>query len=118
MIYLASPYTHATEAVMLARYEAARRFTLEGLRGGIPIFSPIVYGHSMEKEIGTTFEPWAAFNDNMVASCEKFWVLKLPGWELSRGVAHELELAKRLGRIILFFEGDDNGAYHRHNNAG
>lgn len=103
LIYLASPFSHINPAVRQHRFEQARRFTIEGLRAGHAIFSPIVYGMDMEKEIGTAFEPWQALNDSMILASEQVWCLCLDGWSDSRGVRHELEFAHELGKHISFF---------------
>ena len=39
----------------------------------------------------------ARFNDAVLARCNFVWVLQLDGWEWSRGIAHELELAEEIG---------------------
>lgn len=100
MIYLASPYTHADRKVMTHRYEVTKLYTQDKLRSGLCIFSPIVYGRAMEAAIGHKFEDWLKFNDAVLARCNFVWVLQLDGWEWSRGIAHELELAEELGILI------------------
>lgn len=94
MIYLASPYTHADPAVMTHRYEVTKLYTQHQLRMGICLFSPIVYGRAMEAAIGHKYEDWLKFNDTIILRCNYVWVLQLDGWEASRGVAHEMELAE------------------------
>lgn len=103
LIYLASPFSHINPAVRQHRFEQARRFTIEGLREGLAVFSPIVYGMDMEKEIGTAFEPWQDLNDTLIRACDGVWCLCLDGWKDSRGVRHELELAHELGKPISFY---------------
>ena len=100
LIYLASPYSHKSEAVRRARYLAVRHVTIEMLREGYAVFSPIVYGMDMEKQIGTAFEPWANFNDTVIAACAEVHVLKLDGWQDSRGIKHELALARFLKKPV------------------
>jgi len=103
LIYLASPFSHINPAIRQHRFEQARRFTIEALRANIALFSPIVYGMDMEKEIGTNFEPWQQLNDAMISASTEVWCLCLDGWSDSRGVRHELELAHELGRPIHFY---------------
>lgn len=102
MIYLASPYTHKDPAVMLYRFEATFCFTSTMLQMGHTVFSPIVYGRQFEALIGHDFRSWQSFNDIMLGRATQMWVLQLPGWEESRGVAHELEYARQLGLDISF----------------
>jgi len=103
LIYLASPFSHNSYAVRQHRFLEARRFTIEAIRAGVALFSPIVYGMDMEKEIGTNFEPWQNLNDTMIAASSEVWCLCLDGWSDSRGVRHELELALNLLKPIHFY---------------
>lgn len=103
MIYLASPFSHNSHAVRQHRFLEARRFTIEALRNKVLLFSPIVYGMDMEKEIGTAFEPWQALNDDMIWNASQVWCLCLDGWADSRGVRHELEFALSLDKPIHFY---------------
>ena len=117
IIYLASPYSHNSAAVREDRYLSARRFTILQLQRGVAIFSPIVYGKDMETQIGTAFEPWANLNDSMIRACAELWVLMLDGWEKSRGIRHELQLAQDLGKPIKYLDhtgGQDNADYRHH----
>lgn len=117
LIYLASPYSHPSEAVRRFRYLQARRFTVVHLAKGVAIFSPIVYGYDMETQIGVAFEPWAALNDTMIQSSSEFWVLLIDGWKKSRGVAHEVALAQKLQLPIQYVtmpEEKTNNAADRH----
>lgn len=113
MIYLASPYSHPSEAVRYARYLAARFTTIALLKNGVPVFSPIVYGKDMESIIGTAYEPWATFNDSMIEICTSVHVLCLEGWNKSRGIEHEVRLATALNKPVFYFtqNGEKLNAY-------
>lgn len=102
MIYLASPYTHRDPLVMDYRHEAALMFTSEQLQRGHTVFSPIVYGRQFEAVLGHTFQDWKSFNDIMLSRATQVWVLKLDGWDESRGVMYEIGEAQRLGIDIYF----------------
>ena len=103
LIYLASPYSHTSTSIRHLRFLAARAFTIEALRAGYAIFSPIVYGEDMATAIGTAFEPWQVFNDTVIQKSDEVWVLCLEEWQRSRGIKHELELARDLGKPVHFF---------------
>lgn len=103
-IYLASPYTSPSRDVREHRYLITRHFTMLMLQAGKAVFSPIVYGKEMEHQIGYKFENWQALNDAMIKACAQFLVLRLDGWEDSRGIKHELELAKRFGKPITYVD--------------
>ena len=104
LIYLASPYSHPSEAVRNYRYLNARKLVIEKLCEGIAIFSPIVYGHDMETAIGTAYEPWQTLNDVMLEKCDEVWVLCDYDWQKSRGIRHEIDLAKKLEKPVKFFD--------------
>lgn len=104
LIYLASPYSHPSEAIRHHRYLAARRLSITLLQKGDAVFAPIVYGHDMETAIGTNFEPWKNLNDTMIEKCDRFWVLCLEDWQRSKGVRHELALASALDKPILYLD--------------
>jgi hypothetical protein len=93
LIYLASPYSHTNPAVRTFRYEYTRVITTNLLRTGLAVFSPIVYGRSMEGIIGTDYLSWKLLNDAMLEVCTSMLVLKLDGWDISKGVRYEIEKA-------------------------
>lgn len=104
MIYLASPYTHDNPLIRKARFVAVQAFVAEQLRNGVVLFSPIVYCHQFATEYGLpiSHEPWVPFNKQLLEFAEELWVFPLPGWEKSKGVALEIELAKQLGKTVYY----------------
>lgn len=98
MIYIASPYTHESDKIRDLRYRLVKTYTQKRLDEGALVFSPIVYGHGLTDghPERIPFEYWAQMNDHLIHSAEAVEVLMLPGWELSRGIAHEVDLAQRL----------------------
>ena len=77
MIYLASPYTHKDEMVRQTRYRAALRATAYLLTEGKHVFSPIVHCHMVARayELPGEFFFWQAYNENMIARCDRLTVL-------------------------------------------
>lgn len=104
LIYLASPYSHRNPAVRELRYELARLATAQMLKEGKAVFSPIVYGKSMEKMIGTDYLSWKRLNDAMIHAAAEVQVLMLDGWRESKGVQYEVELANMLELPVLFIQ--------------
>jgi hypothetical protein len=96
LIYLASPYTHPDPEVREARYKAARRYTGFAMKCGENIFSPVVYGHQFihlgDKVIPHYF--WQDLNTDLILASREVRVLQLAGWENSRGIQHEVDLAE------------------------
>ena len=94
MIYLASPYSHADAGEREARYVAALRKTAELMLGGQTVFSPIVNTHHVERIVGKQpHQFWIDADLPILALASKMLVLRLPGWELSSGVAMEIDFA-------------------------
>lgn len=106
LIYLASPYSENPEKnykAVLSHVETHLRIT------GIVLFSPIVYGHGIavstcNEQINTDFESWKDFDLLMLSKSDELWVLKLDGWERSKGVKQEIEFAKNLGIKVRYIE--------------
>jgi len=104
--YIASPYSHQSVVVRQQRFEQARRFTDWAMRQGHVAFSPIVYAHqfAVEYNHGTDFRYWLDFNEHMLLVSDALWLLKLDGWEESRGVAHEIAFAEKNGIRVIEHE--------------
>ena len=103
MIYIASPYSHPDPTVMQRRFEEVERFTAWCLKRDLIAISPIVYGHEMAKkhELPTDAAWWARFNHRLFNQCTLMYLLQLPGWRESKGVALELEWAKESFHAVV-----------------
>lgn len=96
MIYVASPYSHPLEDVREYRYKAVLNYALRLAEHGILAFSPVVYGHQFAVRnrpdlIG--YEHWSYFNEYMMRHSKEIRVLKIEGWQYSRGITHEINYA-------------------------
>ncbi len=88
------------------RYREACRATAELIKRGIPTVSPIVHSHILYDEYGCggDFETWQEIDLALIEACSEMIVLKLPGWEESRGVLAEAQHATLYGKPIRFLE--------------
>lgn len=104
--YLASPYTHQDQAVRKQRYEDVRLATHFLLSHRIFVYSPIVHSHDMCEtyNLPFTFEFWNAYNEAMILASKGLLVLKLPGWEASRGVTAEIAFAHKQNIPVFFMD--------------
>lgn len=93
--YLASPYNHPDPSIMESRRVAACRKAGELIASGIAVVSPIAHNVAVIRESGgeTGWERWQAQDLAMLSACKKILVLRLPGWEASKGVAAEIKAA-------------------------
>ena len=110
MIYLASPYSSPIKDLEHQRFQRAEAFVAHCFRNGVWVFSPIVYAHMMAKKhsLPTDAAPWIAFNTQMLRIAEAVFVLHLPRWEESKGVALELKMASMLQIPIAHWDADFN----------
>lgn len=108
MIYIASPYTAggADEALMQERYEQACIATAKMTRNGHTVFSPIVHSHPLTKcgveGLGRDFAYWSKIDYEFIDLCDELVVLKLKGWQDSKGIAEEVKYAESKGKIVNY----------------
>lgn len=107
MIYLASPYSHKDPAVRLTRYYTVCFAAAKLMAEGKHIFSPIAHTHEIciqGEGLGFHYEYefWQKLDEEMIRLCEEFWVLRMDGWEDSKGIKAEMEYAISLGRRVKY----------------
>lgn len=97
LIYLASPYTHEEAAVREQRFDAVCEYAAKLMRAGLHVFSPIAHGHAIARyNLPVEFDFWQGYCEKTLGRCDRVVVLQLDGWRESKGVTHEVKLAKRL----------------------
>ena len=110
MIYLASPYTHEKAAVRYARFHMVCTIAGELFLQGVNVYSPIAHCHPQQErvpEIENSWERFAAHDLEMLDFCQEIWVVKLPGWEESKGVAAEIAHAEENGYPVRYLRVDE-----------
>ncbi len=105
LIYLASPYSHPDDTVRQARFDAVCRAAGRMMANGALVFSPIAHSHPIAeyRQLPTDFGYWEAFDRTILGACKALVVLTLDGWEQSKGVAAEVDIALSL-RLPVTFE--------------
>lgn len=113
LIYLASPYTHTDPEIVEQRYRralwvSARLMSIEYL-----VYSPIVHLHFLAvlECLPGTWEYWERFDRAMISRCQQLWILALSGWEESKGVAAEIEIARQLGIPVRLLHFNEDGSF-------
>ena len=108
MIYIAAPYWHEDFEIRNIRFYHATRYAAQLAIQGELSYSPLTYGHGTVKEIGTLIpeEYWRRHGLKMLSLCDRMVVLTMKGWETSRGVAAELELARQLSIPVQYINVD------------
>lgn len=96
MIYLASPYSHENKRVEEQRFHNVLAKLSEFAQEGLHAYSPIAHWHpvAMRHQLPTDFEYFRSINESMIKRCDYVVVLTLDGWEISRGVTHEMSFAQ------------------------
>lgn len=108
MIYLCSAYTHSDPAVVEQRFEAACRATAALIRQGKIVLSPIVHSHPLCRfGLPGDWGFWQRQDITYLQACDEVVVLKLDGWQQSRGVQAEIAMARALGKPVSFIEPND-----------
>lgn len=94
-IYLASPYTDADPWIRNHRYIEARAITGRLLKAGFHVYSPIVHCHelALRQDLPHDFDFWQAYNFAMLDSASGFGIIKMEGWDKSKGVRAETHQA-------------------------
>lgn len=105
-VYLASPYTHPDEKVRAGRYLAACAAAARLMREGRVVFSPIAHSHSVELYFDAPENGafWERQDRPFLELCSGMVVLRLQGWEQSKGVAHEIARAHERGIPVEYID--------------
>jgi len=104
VIYLASPYSHASEAVRQQRFEAVcKQAAYLMAYGGFDVFSPIAHSHWICKlgNLPQSFGFWERLDRVFLEVCDHMAVLMLDGWEKSEGIQRETEIMKGMGKPVI-----------------
>lgn len=109
-VYLASPYTPTGTETIADRVDAACKYAAKLMKDGYSVFSPIVHSHyvadHLDDALRLDHEFWMQQDLAILRSASKVIVLKLSGWERSRGIARELEAAKHVNIPVEFHDYD------------
>lgn len=109
--YLASPYSHSDPAVRLKRYHDVAYVAGRLMLHGEVVFCPITHSHQIGVAIDrpVDHEFWLRVDTPFLVHASRVKILRLDGWESSRGVAYEEELARTLGIKVFYLFPEDYG---------
>lgn len=95
---------------MESRFEAACRVAGVLMNQGEIVYSPIAHTHpiAVRCDLPRGWDYWRQFDYDMLAAAQKLVVVKMDGWEQSRGIAGEIEIAATLGKPIEYMEPPDS----------
>lgn len=104
LIYLASPYSSKDSDIRESRYNWACSAVNDLISLGFLVYSPIVHFAYVAEEynLPMDFDFWQGINKAMLSRCQELLVLTIPGWEKSKGVQAEIEMAEEIGIPIRY----------------
>jgi hypothetical protein len=111
-IYVASPYSSPDPRVREERYQLVLQECAAYVTLGIPIFSPIVHFHPIDKvllkEVSHPSEFWDPFWKPLLLNSSLLLVLPFPGYKESRGIKEERKIAQEsnIPEIVSFMFND------------
>jgi hypothetical protein len=109
-IYLASPYTDPSDAIMQYRYNCALDATAQLTRAGLVVYSPIVHCHMLATmhDLRRDALYWQRYNEVMLSRAAMLMILRLTGWQRSEGIKKERQCAVRHRIPISFMDYDES----------
>lgn len=113
LAFVSSPYSHPDPRVMDERANQAGDFAAWlWTLGGIHPISPIAHWHDIAKrnKLPSNALAWRDWNFLVVTRCELLYVLCIPGWRDSVGVAYEIQWANEC-EIPIFYATVEGRAY-------
>jgi hypothetical protein len=109
VIYLACPYTDPDLAVRKARFDVATAAAADLIRTGRIVYSPITMTHPIDlvmagesNTLGSDY--WVAFDEAFMELCSEMVVVRLSGWQTSRGVKREIAYFKDHKKPIRYMD--------------
>ena len=103
MIYIASPYWHEKKKIRKYRRKQAIRYSLNLARWGILNYCPLLYT-SWIKDLEIPEEYWLFHSTKMIDAAHVIHVLCLDGWEESKGVSQEIDVAEGKGLPVSYID--------------
>ena len=105
-IYLATPYSHPEKPTMLARFHAVNKVAAALMNRGFHVFSPISHSHPIAEagDLPLSWDYWEKYDRIILGMCSSVLVLKIDGWDRSKGVLAEIEIARELGLLVNFVD--------------
>lgn len=106
LIYLASPYSHSNDDIREMNYKIVSKIAANMISEGNVVLSPISYGHNLLNfcEMPSDWDFWYNFCVTFLLKCDELIVVKMAGWDVSKGVLEEIEIAKKHNIKISFIE--------------
>ena len=105
-IYLGCPYTHEHIAIRIHRFKQVSKFAAGLMGEGHLVFSPISHSHQIciEADLPVDYKYWEELDRSFLEWATCMVVLKLDGWEDSKGLEDEIAIMKYMGKEVIYME--------------
>lgn len=104
LTYIASPYAHEDKEVMEQRFQAVCEYAARLMREGVMIYCPIAHCHPIAQYgLPKGWEFWEELDRTYLQFCDKLVVFMLDGWDVSKGVQAEIQIAKEFNIPVIYF---------------
>lgn len=106
-IYLAGPYSDPNPEVRQRRFKAISLLAASMMAEGAHVYSPVTHGHTLAMfgRLPTSFDFWSGHCLSFLTGwAQELHVVKMRGWDTSRGVAAEIAKAKASGVPVVFLD--------------
>ena len=102
--YLAIPYSHPNPVVREQRFHLANQIAGLLMQKGLHVFSPISHTHPIAVDVAlpTGWDYWQRFDRIMLKMCSRLLVATVQGWQESKGVEAEVNMAMELNIPVVF----------------
>ncbi len=104
--YLATPYAQHAQGLDVAHMDACRAAG-QLVAAGVPVYSPIAHSHhtALYGELDPIdHELWMNADRPMMEAAGGLIVVKMDGWEMSRGITEERRAFAEMCKPIIFAE--------------
>lgn len=106
IIYIGCPYSDKDPEIMKKRYSQITSITARLVKEGYVVFSPITYGHILceFEDMPVDFDFWQNLCIKFLQASDLMLVIKLDGWEGSKGLKEEVLYCKANGIKVIEYD--------------
>jgi hypothetical protein len=104
IIYLACPYSHDDPAVVEYRVNMATKAVVHIANHGFVVYSPLTMTHPMHVMRPQSHEFWLQFDRPFMEICTELMILRLDGWQLSKGIERELQHFRLRNKRVTYLD--------------
>lgn len=108
LVYMATVYTKHPAGLERAFVDACE-LAGELIRKGVNVYSPIAHTHPIAKHANMDpldHDMWLAFDEAMMDASDALVVMTMPGWQASKGIAHEIRRFQANNKPIYYLDPD------------